>query len=65
MADSATQMTAYEHVQLDADGTPIIAGTNMKVVELVMAQMAQGWSPAELHFQHPDLASSGRLSVIG
>jgi uncharacterized protein (DUF433 family) len=47
--------TTYEHVQLDADGTPIIAGTTMKVVELVMAQMAHGWSPEELHFQHPYL----------
>lgn len=28
----------------------------MKVVELVMAQKAHGWSPEELHFQHPDLS---------
>jgi hypothetical protein len=43
----------YEHVQLDANGVPLIAGTNMKVVELVMAQFAHGWSPEELFFQHP------------
>jgi uncharacterized protein (DUF433 family) len=49
-------MTTYEHVQLDADGTPTIVGTNMKVVELVMAQLAHGWSPEELHFQHPYLS---------
>ncbi len=47
--------TAYEHVQLNADDAPIITGTTMKVVELVMAQMAYGWSPEELHFQHPYL----------
>ncbi len=29
-------MTTYEHVQLDVNGVPIIVGTNMKVVELVM-----------------------------
>ncbi len=45
----------YEHVQIDAKGTPVISGTTMKVVELVMAQMAYGWSPEELHFQHPYL----------
>jgi hypothetical protein len=28
----------------------------MKVVELVMAQHAHGWSPEELHFQHPHLS---------
>ena len=49
-------LTTYEHVQLDPKGVPIITGTNMKVVELVMAQMAHGWSPEELHFQHPYLS---------
>ncbi len=48
-------ITTYEHVQLDANGVPIIADTTMKVVELVMAQMAHGWSPPELHFQYPHL----------
>jgi len=54
---SITPLTriTYEHVQIDAEGTPIISGTTMKVVELVMAQMAYGWSPEELHFQHPYL----------
>jgi len=47
--------TSYEHVEIDANRAPVIAGTTMKVVELVMAQMAYGWSPEELHFQHPDL----------
>jgi uncharacterized protein (DUF433 family) len=47
--------TTYEHVQLDANQVPVIAGTSMKVVELVMAQIAYGWSPEELHFQHPYL----------
>jgi hypothetical protein len=37
----ATQ-TNYERVQLAASGMKIIAGTTMKVVELVMAQMANG-----------------------
>ena len=49
-------MTTYEHVQLDANGMPVIVGTNMKVVELVMAQHTHGWSPEELHFQHPYLS---------
>jgi uncharacterized protein (DUF433 family) len=52
---SGPTVTTYEHVQLDANGIPFIAGTTMKVVELVMAQMAPGWSPKELHFQYPYL----------
>ena len=52
MSMTPVTSTTYEHVQIDTNGVPIIAGTTMKVVELVMAQMAYGWSPEELHFQH-------------
>jgi uncharacterized protein (DUF433 family) len=45
--------TEYEHVVLDDKGVPIIAGTNMKVIEIVLEKTAYGWSPEELHFQHP------------
>ena len=55
MSTTTPTPTTYEHVQLDIDGIPFIGGTTMKVVELVMAQMAYGWSPEELHFQHPYL----------
>jgi uncharacterized protein (DUF433 family) len=47
--------TRYEHVVLDQAGIPLLAGTNMKVIELVLEQNAHGWSPEELHFQHPYL----------
>jgi uncharacterized protein (DUF433 family) len=48
--------TRYAHIVLDARGVPCIAGTTMKVVELVTAQTAYGWSPEELHFQFPHLS---------
>lgn len=48
--------TRYEHVVLDDHNVPIISGTNMKVVELVVERLAYGWSPEELHFQHPYLS---------
>lgn len=48
--------TRYEHIVLDAYGVPRIAGTSMKVVELVTAQTAYGWSPEELRFQFPHLS---------
>jgi len=48
--------TRYEHIVLDADDVPRIAGTTMKVVELVTAQTAYGWSPEELRFQFPHLS---------
>ena len=47
--------TRYEHIVLDDEQVPFIAGTTMKVVELVLERLAYGWSPEELHFQHPYL----------
>jgi uncharacterized protein (DUF433 family) len=51
----ATVETRYEHIVLDDGRVPLIAGTTMKVVELVTAQQAYGWSPEELAFQFPYL----------
>ena len=50
-----TQATAYEHVVTDESGTPLIEGTTMKVIELVLETHAYGWSADELQFQHPYL----------
>ncbi len=48
-------ITMYEHIEIDQTGIPLIAGTTMKVVELVTPHLAYGWSPEELHFQFPHL----------
>lgn len=50
-----TQATAYEHIAIDEAGVPILEGTTMKVIELVLETIAYGWSPDELQFQHPYL----------
>ncbi len=47
-----TTETCYEHIVIDEHGVPFIAGTNMKVIELVGEKFAFGWSPEELLFQH-------------
>lgn len=48
--------TGYQHIVLDDAGVPHIAGTTMKVIELVLDQSAYGWSAEELQFQHPYLS---------
>ncbi|HLA96080.1 MAG TPA: DUF433 domain-containing protein [Pyrinomonadaceae bacterium] len=48
--------TTYEHITLDSAGIPVITGTTTKVVEMVMEVKAYGWSPEEIHFQHPYLS---------
>ena len=47
--------TLYEHIEIDTNGVPYILGTKMKVIELVLGKISHGWSPEELHFQHPYL----------
>lgn len=46
----------YQHIVLDDTGVPLIAGTTMKVIELVLEQRASGWSPEELLTQFPYLS---------
>jgi uncharacterized protein (DUF433 family) len=55
--------TQYEHIVLE-NNVPIIAGTGMKVIELVVEKMAYGWSPEELHFQHPYLSLGQIYSAL-
>jgi uncharacterized protein (DUF433 family) len=56
--------TRYEHVVLDDSGVPILSGTTMKVIELVLAQNAYGWSAEELHMQFPHLTLGQIYSAL-
>lgn len=47
--------TRYEHIVLDEAGVPLIAGTTMKVIELVLEQRASRWSPEGLRASFPYL----------
>jgi len=57
--------TGYEHVTLNDARVPIISGTSMKVIELVLAHLAYGWSADELHFQFPYLTLGQIYSALG
>lgn len=41
-------ITEYKHIQLNEKNVPIIAGTSMKVVELITSVKAYQWTPEEL-----------------
>jgi uncharacterized protein (DUF433 family) len=56
--------TRYEHIVLDDNNVPMITGTTMKVIELVLDRIAYGWSPEELHFQHPYLTMGQIYSAL-
>jgi uncharacterized protein (DUF433 family) len=55
--------TEYEHIVLEND-MPTIAGTTMKVIELILEKVTYGWSPEELHFQHPYLSLGQIYSAL-
>jgi uncharacterized protein (DUF433 family) len=44
------------HIELDSQGVAWIGGTKVKVTEVVLDKIAYGWSPEEIHFQHPNLS---------
>ena len=56
--------TRYEHVVLNDAHVPLISGTTMKVVELVLAQAAYGWSAEELHIQFSHLTLGQIYSAL-
>ncbi len=56
--------TRYEHIILNEDNVPIIAGANMKVTELILDKIAYGWSPEELQYQHPHLTLGQVYSAL-
>ncbi len=56
--------TGYEHIVLNENDIPVIAGTNMKVIELILDSRAYGWSPEELYFQHPYLTLGQIYSAL-
>jgi uncharacterized protein (DUF433 family) len=60
----AVVATRYQHIVMDENGVPVIGGTTMKVVELVAERLGYGWSPEELHFQHPYLSMAQVHSAL-
>jgi uncharacterized protein (DUF433 family) len=43
-------------IELDHQGVAWLGGTKVKVAEIVLDKIANGWSPEEIHFQHPNLS---------
>lgn len=48
--------TFTTQIELDDRGMAWIAGTKVKVTEVVLDKVANGSSPEEIHFQHPNLS---------
>src|SRR5205807_5860502 len=53
---STVTATLATQIELDDRGIAWIAGTRVKVKEVVLDKIAYGWSPEEMHIQHPNLS---------
>jgi hypothetical protein len=56
---------AYPHIDCTRDGGPFVAGTQTKVVEVVLDRLAYHWDADEIHRQHPHLSLSQIYSAQG
>jgi len=50
-----TALNLHSHVVIDSSGCAWIDDSNVKVVEVVRDHIAYGWSPEEIHWQHPHI----------
>lgn len=56
--------TRYEHIILNKEKAPIIAGTKIKVIEIILDKISYGWSPEEIQYQHPHLTLGQVYSAL-
>ena len=45
----------YPHISVGTDGVPLLTGTSIKVVEIVLDRLAYHWDADEIRRQHPSL----------
>jgi uncharacterized protein (DUF433 family) len=53
--EEAVATVTYAHVECNAEGQPIIAGTRIKVRMIALDRIAYGWDAEEIQQHHPDL----------
>lgn len=58
-------VSTLNHVRVDARGIAWIDDSNTKVIEVAMDMIAHGWSPEEIHFQHPHLSLAQIHAALG
>lgn len=56
---------AQSHIRLDDRGVAWIDDSNTKVIEVALDMIAHGWSPEEIHFQHPHLSLAQIHAALG
>ena len=55
----------YAHISIDADNVPMLTGTRIKVVEIVLDHLAHGWQAEDIHREFPQLSLGQIHSALG
>ena len=55
-ARTKPQNRAWPYLEFDALGRAKIVNTKIRISYLIQEQFAHGWSPEEIHFQHPEIS---------
>src|SRR5215207_6503193 len=58
------QGTAYRHIEMDAKGRPVIAGTGTRVSMIAMDRMAYHWDADEIQRQREHLTLAQIYSAL-
>ncbi len=56
--------TRYEHIALNESDVPVVAGTRMKVIQIVLETQEYGWGPEEISDNHPGLTLGQVYSAL-
>ena len=60
----ALRSTQYPHIVLTPENVPVIEGTTMKVIEVVLAQRSYGWTAEEIQINHRYLSMSQIFAAL-
>ena len=64
----STQLTQnpvnWHYLEFDDKGRAKLANTRITLSQLVQEKYAHGWSPEEIHFQHPELSVAAIYSAF-
>jgi uncharacterized protein (DUF433 family) len=55
----------YAHVTIGPDNVPMLVGTRIKVVEIVLDHLVHGWGAEEIHRECPQLSLGQIHSALG
>jgi uncharacterized protein (DUF433 family) len=55
----------YAHVTIGPDDVPMLTGTRIKVVEIVLDHLVHGWTAEEIQREFPELSLGQIHSALG